>query len=108
MKNLKLLVFVLLAVQITALDVEAKVFSGFKRSPTSVVNELEGPVRILIETDKQFKILIGKHAAFYNFPKDQNEADLRQALERSHTTNIPFKFKVDRLSHQIISIDDGQ
>ncbi|MDG0814804.1 hypothetical protein [Bdellovibrio svalbardensis] len=107
MKHLIVLLFILLGVQTIAMSAEAKTFTGFKRIPTSIVNELNGPVREFIETDSQFKILIGKHAAFYNFPKDQNAVELKQLLEESTKSKKTLKFKVDAVTRQIISIETG-
>ena len=105
MKKLISTLLVIMGVQAFVMTANAKIFNGFKRKPASVVSTESGSVTRYVETEHAFKIMIGKHAAFYTFPKDQNAAELKALLDNSNKTKKSLKFTFDAATLEVISIE---
>lgn len=105
MKKIISALFIILGAQVFVMTANAKTFTGFKRKPASVVSTVSGPVTQYVETEHSFKIMIGKHAAFYTFPKDQNAAELKALLESSSKAKKSLKFTYDAATLEVISIE---
>ncbi len=100
-----LMLAILMGFQFFSMLSEAKSFIGFKKSPTSTLDDMVDPVTHFLENESRYEIIIGKHPAFYIFPKVQNAAEVKLFLQESQDKKKRLKFIIDVFSLQIISIE---
>lgn len=82
-------------------------FKGYKKQPASSVLKYTESVERFSENQKDFLILISRHAALYRFPKSVGHADqVRDYLNKSIKSKTPVIFEVDPTSTEILNISD--
>ncbi len=97
---LKVLIFVLSMVSIQqASATKFKGFTGNYKTKSITLNE---SVERVVETEKEFLILLSRHAAFYRFPKTpEYSLDVRTYLNKLIKSKKRINFEIDPVSTEI-------
>ncbi|MGZ3770974.1 MAG: hypothetical protein ACXVCP_15415 [Bdellovibrio sp.] len=87
-----------------------KVYSGFNKRARVVISEISGPLREVIETDTEFKIVIGLYAAVYRFPKKNKlqTNEIRTLLSDFLKSKKKLRLEVYFASREIFTLSDGE
>lgn len=93
-----------LSAQGICMNTFAKTFAGAPEDKKHPTLEIQGPVQRIIETDSDFKILVGHYAAFYKFPKNKDQAEVEKLLKARERDKKPLTLTVDPISQTILKL----
>ncbi len=98
-KKMMLLFVVIIASSKQASATKFKGYSGNYKTPSMTLTE---SVNRFVETEKEFLILLSRHAAFYRFPKKQEtSADVRSYLKKLVKNKERINVEMDPISTEI-------
>ena len=84
----------------------SKSFTGSTCKPKCVMMDLSGPIILYREKENSLKIVVGKNAAFYNFPKRKDATEVRQFLDSHVKSKKKIKITVDAVTRDVISLEE--
>ena len=98
MLNVLLFIISMFSIQ-QALATKFKGYSGNYKTKSLTLNE---SVERFVETEKEFLILLSRHAAFYRFPKTaEYSMDVRTYLNKLIKSKKRINFEIDPVSTEI-------
>ncbi|MFM6927175.1 MAG: hypothetical protein ACKOX6_01850 [Bdellovibrio sp.] len=84
----------------------AKEIPGYQMKDKSSLQHIEGRIVKMAQSDSEYFIQIGIHAALYTFPKSQDkDQKILRTLERLQKEKKSIKAKIDLSNAKIISLE---
>lgn len=80
-------------------------FIGYQKDPKAPTRNLKGPIHKFLETDSDFKLIIGDNAAFYLLPKGTKAPAMREKLQSLQKEKTPVSAIVNAFNRQILTLE---
>ncbi len=88
---------------------EASSFKGYEKSPDGEILVMNETIDEFQETEKDFLILLSRHAALYRFPKVQDSSrQVRIFLNKCIKLKATLIVHIDAVTARIMSIEDPE